>query len=354
MRLGIVGRMDHSGLAYQSLALASILNPSKVLLIDSSSFKETNQYPELWQNYDVVKCDGIPGFLEYEAFLKDIDVMVTCETPYVYEAWNWAKMAGVRTFCMPNWELFDGLVQPNMPHPDQYIMPSYWYLKEMQELFPSTVYLPPPTITKNFQLARETNFSRTGKRRFVHIVGTNAIYDRNGWASLREALQYTKSNFELIVYSQQELTGIADPRVKYHVFDIEDQIQLYTNFDALILPRRYGGLCLPMNEALMAGLPVVMTDISPNNRILPNEWLLPAEVTARFDGRSIIDVYSVGPITLAKQIDRFCQMPDSKLRSEKNEAFKIGYNNYSDAILKPKYEKLLTHTNIEDHNTVVR
>lgn len=37
----------------------------------------------------------------------------------------------------------------------------------------------------------------------------------------------------------------------------------------MILPRKYAGLCLPMNEALMSGLPVIMTDIEPNNVILP-------------------------------------------------------------------------------------
>ena len=29
------------------------------------------------------------------------------------------------------------------------------------------------------------------------------------------------------------------------------------------MPRRYGGLCLPMNEALTSGLPVIMSNQSP-------------------------------------------------------------------------------------------
>jgi DNA polymerase I-like protein with 3'-5' exonuclease and polymerase domains len=31
-----------------------------------------------------------------------------------------------------------------------------------------------------------------------------------------------------------------------------------------------------MNEALLSGLPVIMTDVSPNNTILPPEWLVEA------------------------------------------------------------------------------
>lgn len=315
-RLGLIVRNDHSGLGYQTRALEHLLKPDRIIVIGK---------------------DEIPSFLEYHDFLKDIDVMLTCETPYTYEAWNWAKIAGVKTFCQPNWELFDGLVQPNMPHPDQYLMPSYWHLEDMQKLFPNTIYLPPPTL--DLPKARKTNLSRTGKRRFVHIVGTPAIYDRNGWSQIMDCLSQTKSDFELVVYAQQEITGIRDPRVTYNIFDVESQEDLYTDFDALIMPRRYGGLCLPMNEALMAGLPVIMSDISPNNKILPKKWLLPAQVTAQFEGRSVIDVYSVSE--LAEKIDWLCSLPDYKLRSEKQQAYKIAQANYSEKALLPKYKSIL-------------
>lgn len=321
MRIGVLLRTDHSGLAYQSKALAEMLSPVKTLKVSNG--------------------EDIPGFAQYEEFLKDIDVMITAETPYVYEAWNWARMAGVKTFCQPNWEFFDGLVQPNMPHPDQYLMPSYWHLEDMQKLFPNTVYLPPPT--PEFKNAKKVNLQRTGKRRFVHIVGTNAMYDRNGWGLVRDALERTEADFELVVYSQVAITGVADPRVKYHIFDIENQEDLYTDFDALILPRRYGGLCLPMNEALTAGLPVIMSDISPNNKVLPKKWLLPAEVTASFEARATIEVHSVSG--LAEKIDEFCNMPDYQLRNEKQQALKIA-ENYSYTTLRPKYIELFTNSGI--------
>lgn len=321
IRLGVIVRTDNTGLGYQTRNYQQMLNPEKVLFISQG--------------------DDIPSFARFEDFFKGLDVVLTAETPYTYEAWNWARMAGVKTICQPNWEFFDGLVQPNMPHPDQYIMPSYWHLDDFKQLFPNTIYLPPPLAPKDFIKARDINMARTGKRRFVHIVGNGAIYDRNGWANLRDALKFTKADFELVVYSQVEITGIADPRVKYHIFNIENQEDLYTDFDALILPRRYGGLCLPMNEALMAGLPVVMPDISPNNKVLPSDWLLPAYVSDHFEGRSTIDVYTTNPQALAAKLDALCELPDYKIRNQKHRAFKIAYNNYSDAILKPKYEELL-------------
>lgn len=338
-RLGLVARSDNTGLGYQSKALADMLKPDKVLLIDSTPFKEIAQHPEWYKDYDVITSDGIPGFREYENFLNGVDVMLTAETPYCYEAWNWCKIAGIKSFCQPNWELFDGLVQHNMPHPYQYLIPSYWHLKEFEEQF-NGIYLPPPTITEDFAKAREANLKRTGKKRFVHIAGNMAIYDRNGWAGLRDALAETNADFELVVYSQTEITGIVDDRIKYHIYDIENREELYTNFDALILPRRYGGLCLPMNEALTAGLPVIMPDISPNNQVLPQKWLLEAYESASFEGRSHIEVYSVRG--LGQKIEDICNLSDEAMVAWKNEAIDIAYNNYSPEVLRSRYETILS------------
>jgi glycosyltransferase involved in cell wall biosynthesis len=43
-----------------------------------------------------------------------------------------------------------------------------------------------------------------------------------------------------------------------------DYWKLYRDFDVLLMPRRFGGLCLPAQEAAAAGLALVMTDTSPN------------------------------------------------------------------------------------------
>lgn len=292
---------------------------------------------------EVRSGEDIPSYERFQEFFKDIDVMITAETPYTYTAWNWAREAAVKTFCQPNWEFFDGLIQPNMPHPDQYLIPSYWHLGDFQERFPNSVYLPPPIFVGDFSKALLTNVERKGKKRFVHIIGRNAVYDRNGWALIMDALPYCKSDFELVVRSQVATTGVTDERVIYHIFDVEDQTEMYTDYDAMILPRRYGGLCLPMNEALCSGLPVIMTDIDPNNKVLPEEWLVPAEATASFTARAEIDVYWSSPERLAAKIDEFCNMTDGEMYLAKLKAFKIGYENYSSEVLKLRYDSVLSN-----------
>ena len=78
-----------------------------------------------------------------------------------------------------------------------------------------------------------------------------------------------------MVKSQKPLEPIIkDKRITWDSSAPDDQWRLYAGFNALIMPRRYGGLCLPMNEALTSGLPVIMSNTSPNDAVLPGDWLV--------------------------------------------------------------------------------
>ncbi len=46
---------------------------------------------------------------------------------------------------------------------------------------------------------------------------------------------------------------------------------LYADADVLVLPRRYGGLCLPAQEATASGLALIMSDAEPQRSIWPAE-----------------------------------------------------------------------------------
>ena len=94
-----------------------------------------------------------------------------------------------------------------------------------------------------------------------------------------------------------------------------------------------------MNEALMSGLPVFMTDISPNNKILPTEWLAQSSFVKMFMARIGIELYNADPQNLAGIVDAYFSQPD--LSIDKQKAFEIGYENFSSSILKDKYIKLI-------------
>jgi glycosyltransferase involved in cell wall biosynthesis len=110
--------------------------------------------------------------------------------------------------------------------------------------------------------------------------------------------------------------------------------------DVMVMPRRYGGLCMPVNEALGAGMPIIMPAISPNKDWLPKEWLTPAELkfTTIFKrGNLSIDVYLTEPMVLAKKIDQFANDPDF-YQEQVQKARKLA-KEYSWGTLKPLYSE---------------
>lgn len=338
-RLGIIARMDKTGLGNQTRNLVEMLNPHKILVIDSTPFNKNKQYPSWYSRRNAYRNRGFIGRHNGRSFIRGIDVLLSCETFYSPYLIDDARQKRITTLLQYNWEFLENHLPGYHAIPDMFISPSYWHLEDMQSKYPNTIYLPPPTSSKRFSEARRANLERTGKPKLLHIVGKQAVNDRNGTNDLIEALKYTKADFELHVKSQGslELQNI-DKRIIMDYSNPDNEADLYKDYDALILPRRYAGLCLPMNEALMSALPVIMTDISPNNRVLPPEWLVPAKKKGEFMTKTLIDFFETPPKELAKKLDWLCA---ANLRAEKEKAFQIGYNNYSYEALKPEYERII-------------
>lgn len=343
MKLGIIVRADDTGLGYQTKNLTYMLKPDRILVIDSSSFnKGAKQHKDWYDGFNGYISKGFPTNQQIQQFANGLTHILTCEIPYNYHLFTYAQRRGIKTYLQLNYEFFDAL-NGGVPHPTKYIAPSRWHEKELERY--SVEFLPPPTFASNFKEARETNLKKQGYRRFLHVVGRQAVNDRNGTIDLIESLEHCKEDFELVIRSQGEISGvenISDRRVTIASTNVADQSDMYKGFDAMILPRRYGGLCLPMNEALISGLPVLMTDVSPNNIVLPKEWLFKTSSKTSFYTRTSIDCYSSDKKDLAKKIDAFAGMTDEQLSNEKVKAVDIGIDNFSSDSLKPKYERLLS------------
>lgn len=343
-KLGLIVRGDDTGLGNQTRNLCYMLKPDRILYINSKPFNGNPQHMDWYENFQGISSLGFPDNATVKRFLSGLTHVLTAETFYSYELIRLANANGIKTFNQVNYEFCDHLRQ-SLPLPYKWLMPSYWYLEEMTARFESVEYLPPPIYTRDFKQARDTNFARSDtRRRFVHIVGKQAEHDRNGTEDLLKALEYCKADFELVIRSQYPLDyWIDDRRV---TFDFENRsnaklYELYEDFDALIMPRRYGGLCLPANEALCSALPVIMTDISPNNKVLPEDWLVQARVQKQFMTRTMIDCYMSDVQDLARRIDQFATMPQGALDEQKNLAFEIGFDNYDTDNLREKYKEAL-------------
>jgi hypothetical protein len=343
MRLGIIARSDNTGLGNQTMELVKMLNPDKILLINSSFFNNNKQHPEWYKGYNIIQtAKGMPKTNEVIAFLENLDVVISCETFYHLELVNIAKKRGIKTILQYNYELFGHLAHPEWTLPDVLLAPSIWNLDVVVQKFgdnAKVMHLPPPTDSTLFNNARDVNLSKDHKR-ILHIGGKKAAKDRNGTDTVIDMMRYSKVDFELVIRTQTPLEiSYKDSRINIDAGNPDSRESMYEGFDAMVLPRRYAGLCLPMNEALLSALPVFMTDISPNNAILPKKWLTESSKIDEFKTKSMVDVYNADPKALASLIDRYVEN-NRKIKSKRS-ALNIGLENFSVDKLKDKYIEVI-------------
>jgi glycosyltransferase involved in cell wall biosynthesis len=342
MRIGIVARCDDTGLGNQTRELVNMLQPDKILLINSRFFNQNKQHTEWYDGYNYkTTVKGFPTSSEIADFVKGVDVVISCETFYNPKFIDIARKYGVKTILQYNYEFFGNLTNPDWSLPDILIAPSLWNMDKIVQLYGDrckVVYLPPPTNHEKFKNAKENNISKTHNR-ILHIGGKAAVKDRNGTNTVIDMLRYSKGDYEVVIKTQSELNiSYKNDRLTIETNTTKDPQDLYSGYDAMVLPRRYAGLCLPMNEALLSGLPVFMPRISPNNVILPDEWTVEASKIDEFKAKAIIDVYDVDPKTLASRLDYYMK---NKNNTIKQKAFDLGFINFSTESLKDKYINLI-------------
>jgi glycosyltransferase involved in cell wall biosynthesis len=322
-----------------------MLNPDKILLIDSEHFNGNEQHPEWYKDYNVTTTlSGFPTKQELVEFLRNIDVVLSCETFYRQDFLHYAKRRGIKTILQYNFEFLLNMSVPEAELPDVLLAPSLWNIEQIEKMVDGrckVIHLPPPTDPTLFENVRQNNMSKDHNR-LLHVGGKFAAKDRNGTQTVLQMLKYSKASYELVITTQKfpEL-DLKDSRVTVNNSNPENREELYNGFDAMLLPRRYAGLCLPMNEALISGLPVFMTDISPNNLILPKKWLIKSEHINSFQAKSLVDVYDGNPEHLASIVDEYMDNKDK--REMKDSALQIGLNHFAKNNLKDKYLDLIAH-----------
>lgn len=331
MRLGLIAVSSRTGLGYQTRDYYNHLKPAKTLVVDISAINGTTQNPDWYPNGIFIK--GFPRPRELDRFLQDIDVVLTAETPYNFELFSMAKDRGIKTVCVENPEFYDYFKYPQLPMPDLIILPSTWMEAEIrahaEPLGTKVVQLHHPVDRSVFK------FQPRKSKKFVHIAGNPAVNDRNGTF---DALNAHRQGLIVITQKPHLAKFIRARYSGSRVFDnLEDNLELYRLGDILLFPRRYGGNCLPLNEALSCGMPVIMPNISPNNNLLPKEWLVPAYENGYFEPRGRVNLYSVDQQKLKEKIDWFI---DCDIEKESEKANQIAESISWDTLL-PKWKEVL-------------
>lgn len=274
-RRGLVVRSDQGGLANQSVALASYLQPDSVLLIDLPEHQRrgNSQRASLGHLpiYAVAETDRLSRDL-LTAFAATVDQLISIECLYT-DPGGWAAVNRLtETVLVVNPELY-------ADYPAQrFILPTTWH----QDRFPGAPVVPHPVDTT---AAAGRARVREGVSTFLHVMAP-AMLDRNGSELVAAALEHVTEPCRLIVRSHLpqprgalRVAGGGKVEVEWDCGRPEDWRDCYPDdADVLLLPRRYGGLSMVVQEAAALGIPTVMLDLDPQRAENWPGWRIPAHV----------------------------------------------------------------------------
>lgn len=338
MRLGLIARADNSGLGIQTWEFYKHMKPAKTLVVDLSDLNGNKQFPERYPD-NATFASGLLNTGTIIEFLQDLDVVFVAEAPYNYYLYARAREMGIKTAVQYNYEFFDWFSFPWYPMPDMLIAPSFWHYDEVDQFCRENnilhTYLHCP-VNRELLPYREKSQFKT----FLHNAGRSAAYDRNGTETVIDAARFSVSDAKFLIKFQGEqglghqststiddyrrrAEGIPEEKLEIRVIETPDYWNNYDEGDVMLLPRRYGGNCLPLNEALSTGMPVIMPSISPNNEFLPAEWQLPAGKVGEFMPRTKIDIFGIDPVALAAKVDVLANYDDNAARMESHKADKL-------------------------------
>lgn len=285
------------------------LQPERALVIDMGTIaRGFVQHFDRYPGERVVTFDGhsLPE-VEVRAWLAGLDVVLMWETAYDWRMIRWADDMGVATVVMVMPEFHKHGNEP-LPFPTQFWTPTSWRLDLLP---PGTPVVPVPVEDDVFPL----EVAGTGDRlQVVHVAGHRAAGDRNGTLQLLAAAQMVRQPMDIRVLCQDERlpqVRLRQPNVTITMCPggVTDRRELYAGSHLLVLPRRYGGLCLPAQEALASGLALAMTATPPN----PQTWPI-APLRGQWEGRQAtpsgeVKSFSANARYLAAVLDRMACNP---------------------------------------------
>jgi hypothetical protein len=246
-------------------------------------------------------------------WLEGLDVVFSVETLYDWRLADWARDAGVATVVQCNPEFFQHHNEGwHEPAPTVWWNPTTWRAGDI----PAHVrHVPVPVALDRFDSRtndgmKESFLHREPRRlRALHVIGRPALGDRNGTEVVQASMKLTR-------HVDWRLTAQRPtPRAPGAAPEVADYWRLYDDADVLVMPRRYGGLCLPAQEAMAAGLAVVMPSCPPNMDwpVVGCRWKFRGTIAVP---TGTIPLVETDPHHLAEQLDRLALDPGSLATSQ--------------------------------------
>lgn len=286
MKVGLIAQNHRTGIGNQTWDFARFMKPDKVLVTDLTKLHAQNsrnakkvEATDWFSDYDRMTVDGIPNEEACRWLLEGIDVLFVVETPLNWSVFKMARQMGVKTVLQYNFEFLEYFIRP-VPKPDLFLAPSLWNIERVKN-FGQVQYLPVPIATDRLKRREITHANK-----FLHITGHRAHLDRNGSEIVEAAAMNSGLDIVIKDQSKEEVPNYWD---------------LYNEGDVLLIPRRYGGLSLQIQEAAARGIPSVVTRYDPYAGE-PCGIAIPAPVHATARLRTSIQIHSATPGGLSQKL----------------------------------------------------
>lgn len=307
MKVGLVARAEDRGLGHMTWGFHQALAPERTLVVDMGDLAR-GFVPHLDRYPDAVVVPFQDSQLAAEQLVRDwltgLDVVYSAETFYDPRLVQWAREAGTATVLHAMPEFY----RADLPTPTRTWVPTGWRLGSM----PAGTEVVPVPMDAPANRPPDMPPAMPAELRVVHVAGHRAMADRNGTGVLLTALRYVREPMRVRLETQDARlpsTNLArHVQLERRVGGRADRWALYADADVLVLPRRYGGLCLPALEAMVCGLAVVMPNVEPNQ-----EWptvRVPADLRGSIEtAAGIIPLANTDPQLLAVALDRLASTP---------------------------------------------
>lgn len=329
--LGVIVRADSGGLGNQTWEIWRHMRPERALVVLAGKHSRSAEDVTRYLDHDgTILHEGVTlSKAALKEFAASVDTVFTVETPYSSGGFGTIRSAGARSVLLANPELF---CVDDHGWPDVIRCPTKWALDRMPPEICKV--LPQPVATDRFK-----SRVRTGCTTFFHPVAP-AMLDRNGTDVVMDALKYVEEPCALIVHAPGVRSPFREPEfvigkvsVEWRDVHVDHYWEAYPEeADVLVLPRRYGGLCLPAFEAAACGIPAVMTHLSPQT-----DW--PGVMTVKtthsqqhyMKGGSY-PVYRCSPKTLGAELTGVVKNPPA-VEQRSRMALKWAHDNSWDALM---------------------
>lgn len=306
MTRGLIARCGvRGGLTIQSAEAARHLAFDRILVVHTDHDSRGACDRDLYPGDHVTWLRGGPTPEDARTFMDGLDVVFSAECLYNPDWMGYARELGVDVVVQANPELYDALELAGA----RVVLPTTWEAHRV----PHERILPVPIALDRFPYRQ-----RSEARVFYHPTAP-AMQDRNGTGIVLAALQYVTAEVTMIIrgqLSRGELARKATWRIPDNVTLVElpyvdgPYWEAYPpEADVLVLPRRYGGLSLSMQESAALGMPLITTDLEPQ-RAYPHALLVDASPSFT-ETMKIGDVmvFKADPRDVAAQMDRLATSP---------------------------------------------